>query len=164
MTTTTTTVVAPQTLDLADASQAPALGLPECVVIGSRRSPLAVAQADLLAARVSHFYPKIDTSVTKVATLGDQVQTQALYTFGGKAVWTSELEALLADKSVHLLAHSLKDMPTLLPEDFELGCILEREGMYSRASQLCRARIRTIFEKDVEKKKQTVESAGRAPT
>lgn len=64
--------------------------------------------------------------------MGDKVQTQPLYTFGGKSLWTKELEILLLDSideypQLDLIVHSLKDMPTNLPEEFELGCIFQRE-------------------------------------
>jgi hydroxymethylbilane synthase len=64
--------------------------------------------------------------------LGDQVQNKPLYSFGGKSLWTKELEILLLQDlgdydQLDLIVHSLKDMPTNLPEEFELGCIVERE-------------------------------------
>ena len=62
-----------------------------------------------------------------MTTEGDKNQSQALYLLGGKALWTKELEIALKDKSVDMLVHSLKDVPTVLPDGCEIGAILERE-------------------------------------
>lgn len=108
----------------------------DTVKIGSRKSVLAVRQSDIVAETITKAYPHLKTTIAKVSTLGDQVQNRPLYSFGGKALWTKELEILLLEdvgeyKQIDLIAHSLKDMPTILPDDFELGCIISREGMYS---------------------------------
>lgn len=102
------------------------------VKIGSRKSALAVKQSEIVAKHIAKNYPRLNSTITKVSTLGDQVQNRPLYSFGGKALWTKELEILLLEnvgefEQIDLIAHSLKDMPTILPDDFELGCIIERE-------------------------------------
>lgn len=100
--------------------------------IGSRQSQLAVLQSEIVASTINKYYPDVKAPVIKVSTLGDQVQSKPLYTFGGKSLWTKELEVLLLESvgkfpQVDMISHSLKDMPTILPDSFELGCILERE-------------------------------------
>jgi hydroxymethylbilane synthase len=62
-----------------------------------------------------------------MSTAGDKNQSQALYLLGGKALWTKELEVALQENVVDMLVHSLKDVPTVLPDGFEIGAILERE-------------------------------------
>ena len=62
-----------------------------------------------------------------MTTEGDKNQSQALYLIGGKALWTKELEVGLLDGSIDLIVHSLKDVPTTLPEGCAIGAILERE-------------------------------------
>lgn len=62
-----------------------------------------------------------------MSTAGDKNQSQALYLLGGKALWTKELEVALKEGEVDMLVHSLKDVPTTLPEGCCLGAILERE-------------------------------------
>lgn len=62
-----------------------------------------------------------------MTTEGDKNQSQALYLLGGKALWTKELEVALKEKSVDMLVHSLKDVPTVLPDGCEIGAILKRE-------------------------------------
>lgn len=62
-----------------------------------------------------------------MSTQGDKNQSQALYLMNGKSFWTQELEAALLEGGIDLIVHSLKDMPTSLPEGCELAAILERE-------------------------------------
>ena len=62
-----------------------------------------------------------------MSTEGDKNQSQALYLLGGKSLWTKELEVVLKENMVDMLVHSLKDVPTTLPEGCEIGAILERE-------------------------------------
>lgn len=112
------------------------------VKIGSRKSILAVAQSEIVSETIQQYYPNLKTTITKVSTLGDQVQNRPLYSFGGKALWTKELEILLLEdvgdfQQIDLIAHSLKDMPTVLPDEFELGCIINREGMYIKIRCNC---------------------------
>lgn len=62
-----------------------------------------------------------------MSTGGDKNQSQALYLLGGKALWTKELEVVLKENLADMLVHSLKDVPTTLPEGCVIGAILERE-------------------------------------
>jgi hydroxymethylbilane synthase len=62
-----------------------------------------------------------------MSTAGDKNQSQALYLIGGKALWTKELEVALKEGVVDMLVHSLKDVPTTLPDGCYLSAILERE-------------------------------------
>ncbi|KAM9909106.1 hypothetical protein OXX69_005747 [Metschnikowia pulcherrima] len=102
------------------------------VQIGGRKSKLAVIQSKLVKQSIENAFPHLSCSVLALSTLGDKVQSKPLYSFGGKSLWTKELEALLMEPigefpKLDLIVHSLKDMPTHLPDEFELGCILERE-------------------------------------
>lgn len=102
------------------------------VQIGGRKSRLAVIQLKLVKRLIEESFPNISCDILALSTLGDKVQLRPLYSFGGKSLWTKELEALLTEAiadfpKLDLIVHSLKDMPTNLPEGFELGCITERE-------------------------------------
>lgn len=102
------------------------------VQIGGRKSALAVVQSEIVKGIIEEKYPELSCSILALSTLGDKVQSKPLYSFGGKALWTKELEVLLLEEmdefpKLDLIVHSLKDMPTNLPEEFELGCILDRE-------------------------------------
>jgi len=63
-----------------------------------------------------------------LATAGDNNQSQALHPLGGKALWTKELEVALKEHHADMLVHSLKDVPTTLPNGCILGAILKREN------------------------------------
>lgn len=100
--------------------------------IGGRKSELAVAQSEIVKDIIESNFQSTKCSIVALSTLGDIRLDKALYTFGGKSVWTKELEVLLLGdaagfKKIDLVVHSLKDLPTNLPEEFELGCITERE-------------------------------------
>lgn len=107
------------------------------VEVGGRKLALAVAQSQHIRLLIVAAHPELEVNVLALSTLGDHIQNRPLYLFAGKALWTKELEILLLE-SVHnyaqldLIVHLLKDMPTNLPEEFELGAITEREGMCER--------------------------------
>lgn len=102
----------------------------ETIKIGGRRSKLAVVQSMTVKQLIEEKFPEYECPVLALQTFGDQVQFKPLYSFGGKALWTKELEDLLYDtdlsKRIDLIVHSLKDMPTLLPDGFELGGVTKR--------------------------------------
>lgn len=101
----------------------------ETVRIAGRRSKLAVVQSEHVKGLIESEFPNLQCPVLAIQTLGDQVQGKPLYSFGGKALWTKELEDLLYaddESRIDMIVHSLKDMPTLLPDGFELGGITKR--------------------------------------
>lgn len=99
--------------------------------IGTRGSPLALAQAhetrDRLA--VAHGLPESVFEIVVIKTTGDQVQDRALSEIGGKGLFTKEIEEKLLDGSIDLAVHSMKDMPTVLPDGLEITCLLPREDV-----------------------------------
>lgn len=103
----------------------------DTIHIGSRKSQLAIVQSTGVREDLNKIYPDLEFSIKTLETLGDQVQFKPLYSFGGKALWTKELEDYLyhQDESMRLdlIVHSLKDMPTILPDGFELGAVTKRE-------------------------------------
>ena len=102
---------------------------PKHLVIGTRASALALAQAYLVQATLSSLFPEHadEFSLAPMTTAGDKNQTSALYLFGGKALWTQELEVALMEGAIDLIVHSCKDVPTALPDGCEIGAILKRE-------------------------------------
>ncbi|MEM7686144.1 MAG: hydroxymethylbilane synthase, partial [Pseudomonadota bacterium] len=99
--------------------------------IGTRGSPLALAQAyetrDRLMA--AHGLPEAAFEVDVIQTTGDQVQDRALSEIGGKGLFTKEIEEKLADGRIHIAVHSMKDMPTVLPDGLIIACLLPREDV-----------------------------------
>ncbi|CAI4214812.1 unnamed protein product [Parascedosporium putredinis] len=107
---------------------------PAKIVVGTRESALALKQTHLVIEGLQKLRPDIKFEVNAMKTIGDKDQLTALYKFGGKGLWTNELEAKLEVGAVDIIVHSLKDMPTTLPEGFILGCSLE--GKYKTIGEL----------------------------
>lgn len=102
------------------------------ITVGGRKSLLAVVQSKHIAQSLYNVCPTQSFPVVALSTLGDLVQGKPLYSFGGKSLWTKELEWLMLNRiegapQIDIIVHSLKDMPTVLPDDCILGAITERE-------------------------------------
>lgn len=98
--------------------------------IGTRGSPLALAQAEevktrLLAAHASLTAEAV--SIVVIATTGDRIQNRPLKEFGGKGLFTKEIEEALLAGEIHMAVHSMKDVPTELPDGLGIVCLLPRE-------------------------------------
>ncbi|OBT38914.1 hypothetical protein VE00_10880 [Pseudogymnoascus sp. WSF 3629] len=94
--------------------------------IGTRRSKLALVQAQIVYDALKAAYPETSFQIHAIATMGDKNQVTPLHNFGAKSLWTFELEHSLLDGSLDLVVHSLKDMPTQLPLKCKIGAILSR--------------------------------------
>ncbi|HYP53792.1 MAG TPA: hydroxymethylbilane synthase [Pyrinomonadaceae bacterium] len=99
----------------------------QTIVIGSRGSKLALWQAEWVRARLSELRPKTQVRVEIFKTSGDVMQNVPLAVIGGKGVFTKELEEALLDGRIDLAVHSLKDLPTVLPEGLQITAVTERE-------------------------------------
>ncbi|KAJ2902392.1 Porphobilinogen deaminase [Zalerion maritima] len=97
------------------------------VNIGTRKSPLALKQTDEIIAMLKSHHPTIDCQIHTLSVLGDRDKTTALAAIGGKGLWTNELEAQLVSGQLDMVVHSLKDMPTTLPDGCTLGAVPARE-------------------------------------
>lgn len=94
--------------------------------IGTRQSLLARVQTDHVVQALKEVWPDCQYEVHAMNTTGDNNQRTALHKFNEKALWTQELEVLLQQGELDFIVHSLKDMPTQLPHDLELGCVTNR--------------------------------------
>lgn len=96
--------------------------------LGTRKSPLAMAQAVEARARlcVAHGWAEEDVELVPVTASGDKIQDRPLAEIGGKALWTKELDAWLADGRIDAAVHSAKDVETQRPDAFGFGAVLER--------------------------------------
>ncbi|KAK9783662.1 putative Porphobilinogen deaminase [Seiridium cardinale] len=97
------------------------------VRVGTRKSALALAQADFVVSSLQKLHPDVGFEIVGMSSTADKDKITALYNFGGKGLWTNELEAGLVAKELEIIVHSLKDMPTSLPEGCVLACVPERE-------------------------------------
>ena len=97
------------------------------VRIASRRSQLAMVQTNWVKGELEKARPSIDISIEAMATQGDKILDVALAKIGDKGLFTKELEAQMLIGRADIAVHSLKDLPTNLPEGLILGCITKRE-------------------------------------
>ena len=96
------------------------------LVIGSRGSKLALTQAGMIKAGLEALNPAIQIRIEIIKTSGD-VKTDPLSVIGGKGVFTKELEEALLDGRIDAAVHSLKDLPTIIPERLTVAAICKRE-------------------------------------
>lgn len=94
--------------------------------IGTRGSRLALYQAEQVQVKISAVHPEINTEVVIIKTKGDKILDVALSKIGDKGLFTKELERELNNEKIDMAVHSLKDLPTELPESFRIGAVLER--------------------------------------
>ncbi len=99
--------------------------------IGTRGSPLALAQAHEVRDRLmaTSGRPETDFTITIIKTTGDQIQDRPLSEVGGKGMFTKEIEEALLGGRIDLAVHSMKDMPTALPNGLDIAALLPREDV-----------------------------------
>lgn len=99
--------------------------------LGTRQSPLAMAQAEEARARLcaAHGWGEDAVELVKVRASGDKIQDRPLADIGGKALWTRELDIWLAEGRIDAAVHSMKDVETLRPDSLTIAAILPREDV-----------------------------------
>lgn len=102
--------------------------------IGTRASPLAMAQAQMVAAAICAYHTLPSEAVMLVPMLasGDKITDRPLADIGGKALWTKELDRALTDGDVDIAVHSMKDVETLRPARYRLAAMLPRADVRDR--------------------------------
>jgi hydroxymethylbilane synthase len=96
------------------------------LVIGTRASKLALWQANHVAACLRERYPNMEVELRNMVTTGDKILDVPLAKIGGKGLFTKELEVAMLSGEIDLAVHSLKDMPTELPDGLILAAVTER--------------------------------------
>ncbi|MBD2744800.1 hydroxymethylbilane synthase [Coleofasciculus sp. FACHB-1120] len=96
--------------------------------IGSRKSQLALVQTYWVQEQLQKHFPECTFEVHTMATQGDKILDVALAKIGDKGLFTKELELGMLNQETDFAVHSLKDLPTNLPEGLVLGCVSEREN------------------------------------
>jgi hydroxymethylbilane synthase len=99
--------------------------------IGTRGSPLALAQATTVRARIAQAHGLASDRIvlTVIRTTGDAIQDRPLAQVGGKGLFTKEIEEALLAGTIDLAVHSAKDMPTVLPPGLAITAVIEREDV-----------------------------------
>ena len=102
--------------------------------IGTRGSPLALAQATMVAEalRRAHGWPDEAVTLVPITTSGDIIQDRPLADIGGKALWTKELDRCLLDGRTDLSVHSMKDVETIRPAELTIAATLPRADVRDR--------------------------------
>lgn len=110
------------------------------IVVGSRGSKLALVQAESVAARIKEVNPNLEVSISKIVTQGDRNRHTQLDRMAGVGVFVKELEEALLDDRIDLAVHSLKDMPTEIPQGLRLAAVTQRldprDVLVARAGRL----------------------------
>jgi hydroxymethylbilane synthase len=107
------------------------LDLSRKIIIGTRGSQLALWQANWVKSRLEQLRPGSSIQLQIISTKGDRVLDVSLPKLGeqSKGLFTKELEEAIFERRVHLAVHSLKDLPTELPDGLQIGAVCEREDV-----------------------------------
>lgn len=96
-------------------------------MIASRQSELALVQSRLVMNQLQIAHPSLQFRIDTFSTKGDRILDVSLNKIGDKGLFTKELEVALLEDRADIAVHSLKDMPTKLPDSLVIGAITERE-------------------------------------
>lgn len=96
--------------------------------IATRKSPLALWQAEHIQARLEALHPDLQVELVTFTTKGDKILDTPLAKIGGKGLFVKELEVAMLNGDADIAVHSMKDVPMAFPEGLELGIICEREN------------------------------------
>src|SRR5277367_2927487 len=99
--------------------------------IGTRGSPLALAQAEEVRRHLETVWPALAgrVEIIVIMTSGDRIQDRTLALIGGKGLFTREIDEAQMQGEVDIAVHSMKDVPTLLPDGLMLAALLPREDV-----------------------------------
>ncbi|MDQ6734289.1 MAG: hydroxymethylbilane synthase [Nitrospirota bacterium] len=97
------------------------------LVIGTRGSRLAIWQAEWIQDRLHEIAPALTVTLQRIKTSGDKILDVPLAKIGGKGLFVKEIEEALLRGEIDLAVHSMKDVPTMLPDALEILCVPARE-------------------------------------
>ena len=97
------------------------------LIIGTRGSPLALAQAEIIRGLLQKANPAFRAETKIIKTSGDNFVNLSLIAGGGKGLFTREIEEQLLNGDIHVAVHSMKDLPTILPDGLTIGAVPSRE-------------------------------------
>lgn len=97
------------------------------LIVGTRGSQLAIWQAEWVQRQLKALAPDVSVILKRIQTSGDKIQDVPLAKIGGKGLFVKEIEEALLRREIDLAVHSMKDVPSELPEGLEIICVPERE-------------------------------------
>jgi len=98
----------------------------QVIRIATRKSPLAMWQAEHIQARLEALHPELTVELVPMSTQGDKILDTPLAKIGGKGLFVKELELAMQEGRADIAVHSMKDVPMVLPEGFDLPVICQR--------------------------------------
>lgn len=96
------------------------------LTIGTRGSDLALWQTNFIAKKIKRYFPQIEIEIKTIKTKGDKILDKALDKINDKGLFTKELELSILSGEIDFAVHSLKDLPTSLPNGLKLAAVSER--------------------------------------
>jgi hydroxymethylbilane synthase len=114
------------------------------VRIGARGSPLSLAQTGLVRDALAAANPGRTFEIVSIVTTGDRIQDRRLQEAGGKGLFTKELDEAMLEGRIDLAVHSMKDLPTALPDGIVLAGVPARED--PRDALICAADVRSLLD------------------
>ncbi len=99
----------------------------DLVRIATRKSPLAIWQAEFVKAQLLHHHPKLNVQLLAMSTRGDKLLDTPLAKVGGKGLFVKELESAMLENRADIAVHSMKDVPMVFPQGLGLSTICSRE-------------------------------------
>lgn len=96
------------------------------LTIISRKSNLALTQAEIVKQQLIRLYPQLQVDIIGISTRGDEILDQPLNKIGGKGLFVSELEQYLLNDQAHIAVHSMKDLPVEIVPELAIGAVLSR--------------------------------------
>ena len=100
------------------------------LIIGTRGSPLALAQVEIVRGLLQKTNPALSLETKIIKTSGDNFSNLSLIAGGGKGLFTKEIEEHLSRGEIDVAVHSMKDLPTVLPEGLMIGAVPPREDVH----------------------------------
>lgn len=97
------------------------------IIIGTRGSKLALWQTEFVKKKLVEIFPEVEFEIKIIKTKGDKILDSPLSKIGDKGIFTREIEIELLNGEIDLAVHSLKDLPTKLPDGLTIGAVTERE-------------------------------------
>lgn len=97
------------------------------LIVGSRGSKLALTQSQQFIDKLKFIDPSLDIEIKEIVTKGDKIVDKQLSKVGGKGLFVKEIQNELFNKEIDMAIHSLKDVPSMIPDGLTLGCIPDRE-------------------------------------
>ncbi|MBS4022146.1 MAG: hydroxymethylbilane synthase [Dethiobacter sp.] len=97
------------------------------LIVGSRDSQLALIQAHYVIGEIKKYFPQYEFKIKEIKTEGDKILDVALAKIGGKGLFVKEIENALLNGQIDIAVHSMKDVPTLLPEGLRISAVTRRE-------------------------------------